>query len=87
MMGKPYQITIEFKDEMIGLYADSFLAQLHHVCQANPADISDQAAIDAAEAVKAEIVRRWLRSIPVDMFNHQGRHMAAADYEDMDCGK
>lgn len=69
------EITISFDRDRVGGYTDEFLAQLWHVCQANPADIGDAAAIDAAEAVKSEIVRRWLKQAPVALFNHQARHL------------
>ena len=69
------EISISFDLDALKGYTDDYLARLHYVCQANPADIDDAAAIDAAEAVKAEILERWLRKAPISMFHHQGRHM------------
>lgn len=69
------EITIRFERGMLQSYTDEHLACLHYVCQANPADIDDMEAIEAAEAVKAEIVTRWLRKAPIALFHHQGRHM------------
>jgi hypothetical protein len=65
-------ITIEFDLHRLSDYEDMFVAQLWHVCQANPAPITDMAAGQYAEAVGREIVKRWLRATPVDLWTHQG---------------
>lgn len=66
-------VTVEFDLDQLQWYADEFLAQLWHVCQANPAEHGDRGACEAVEAVKLEIVHRWLRVVPVELHNHQGR--------------
>ena len=67
-------VAVEFDLDLLESYTDSDLAALHHVCQANPAEYGDDEVCRAAEAVKFEIVRRWLKSAPVELYNHQGRH-------------
>jgi len=53
---------------------DRHLASLWHVAQANPADISDPAAGEIAEAIGREIIRRFLSTTPPELWAHQGRH-------------
>lgn len=70
-------VSVSFDLDALFSYADSHLAALHHVCQANPAAFGDEDACDAAELVKAEIVKRWLAKVTPDRFNHQWRHVLA----------
>lgn len=68
-------ITIEFDPDHLGRYTDQRLATLWHVAQANPADgFEDQTAGDIAQKIGWEIIRRWLRSVPPEMYHHQQRH-------------
>lgn len=67
-------ITIKFDLEALPAYTDTFVAQLWHVAQANPAPITDMAAGDTAERIGREIIRRWLTNVPAEVWAHQGRH-------------
>lgn len=69
-----HAITIRFDTDALTSYTDSFLAQLWHVAQANPAPITDRDAGEIAENIGREIIRRWLERAPVALWNHQGRH-------------
>lgn len=73
------KVVIEFDLDCLANYTEVFLAQLWHVCQANPAPFGDREACDAAEAVKSEIVRRWLKDAPVELFSHQASHVATEE--------
>lgn len=75
-MSNKVAVTVEFDLEQLRSYEDGYLALLWHVCQANPAPVGDRAACGAVEALKLEIVRRWLKVAPVDLYNHQWRHAA-----------
>jgi hypothetical protein len=70
------QISIAFDLDKLGSYTDEYLAQLWHVCQANPAGFGDREACRTAEVVRFEIVRRWLKTAPVELYAHQGSHVA-----------
>lgn len=68
-------ITIEFDLNNLPRYTDQRLALLWHVAQANPANgFEDQTAGDIAQKIGWEIIRRWLRSVPPEMYHHQQRH-------------
>jgi hypothetical protein len=58
-MGKS-AITVEIDDALLASYADSHLATLWHVAQANPAPHGDRHAGELAERIGREIIRRWL---------------------------
>ena len=68
-------VTFNVDTESLGGYTDSYLVQLHHIAQANPAAFGDKDACALADAVKDEIVRRWLTETPVDLWNHKGSHV------------
>lgn len=74
-MSSTVAVTVEFDLGQLEGYTDSYLALLWHVCQANPAEFGDRAACEAAEMLKLEIVRRRLKVAPVELHNHQGRHV------------
>lgn len=59
-------------------YTDQHLATLWHIAQANPAPFGDRTACAFAEHVGREIISRWLRSVPPELWAHQGRHAMAA---------
>jgi hypothetical protein len=67
-------ITIEIDTHRLADFNDQHLATLWHVAQANPAPISDRAAGEIAEAIGREIIARWLRTVPPELWHHQGRH-------------
>lgn len=62
-------ITFAIDTDKLPHVNDSYLAQLWHIAQANPADF--------AERVGREIVRRWLADVPPELWHHQGRHAAS----------
>ena len=67
-------ITIEFDDDQLASYTDQRLALLWHVAQANPAPHGDHRAGEIVERIGREIIRRWLRDVPPELWHHQGRH-------------
>ncbi len=67
-------ITFEIDADKLPHVNDSYLAQLWHIAQANPAEFGDMQACDFAERVGREIVRRWLADVPPELWHHQGRH-------------
>lgn len=69
-----HQITITIDADTLSSYTNSHLATLWHVAQANPAPIEDQNAGDLAEKIGREIIARFLRNAPVELYAHQGRH-------------
>jgi hypothetical protein len=70
-----HAITIEFDDGELTRCTDERLAMLWHVAQANPADgFENKAPGEIAERIGREIIRRWLRHAPIEMYHHQGRH-------------
>jgi hypothetical protein len=66
-------IAIEIDPARLASYADSYLATLWHVAQANPAPHGDHTAGELAESVGWEIIRRWLKAAPVELWHHQAR--------------
>jgi len=70
------RITFEIDAATLPHTTDSYLAQLWHIAQANPAPMGDAQACEFAEQVGREIVRRWLAETPPDLWSHQGRHAA-----------
>jgi hypothetical protein len=67
------EITIEIDDAKLRSYSDEFLAASWHAAQWNPAPHGDHAAGEFAEHIGREIIRRWLRSVPPDLWHRQGR--------------
>lgn len=67
------EITIKFDLGMLASYTDEFLAFLWHLAQHNPAPHGDPHAGDLASRVGAEIIQRWLKNAPVEMYRHQQR--------------
>lgn len=76
-MGK-HSITIEFDLELLHSYTDDYVAQLWHIAQANPAPFGDKEACDLAASIGFEIIRRWLKGAPVELYNHQENHRYSA---------
>lgn len=67
-------ITFQVDTTQLPHANDSYLAQLWHIAQANPAAFGDMTACNFAEEVGREIVRRWLAATPPELWHHQGRH-------------
>jgi hypothetical protein len=68
-------ITIEFDSDQLPGYTDTRLALLWHLVQANPADGFEHSQPgDLAAKVGWEIIRRWLRAAPIEMYRHQPGH-------------
>ena len=77
---RKHTIPIEIDEAALSGYSDSYLALCWHVAQANPRDgFADSIAGDLAESIGREIIRRWLKSAPVELWNHQGRHHYAKE--------
>jgi hypothetical protein len=66
-------ITIDFDLNQLPGYTDEFLATLWQVAQANPAPHGDYHAGEIASKVGVEIIRRWLKAAPAEMYHHQQR--------------
>lgn len=64
-------ITIEVDTDLLVGYTDQYVAQLWHIAQANPADISVRDATDLVKYLGFEIIRRWLEKIPPELYHHQ----------------
>lgn len=54
---------------------DEALAIYWHVSQINPAPFGDIDACGLAEALRTEILRRWLREAPVPLHAHRADHV------------
>lgn len=67
-------VAIEIDTDVLANYTDTYLAQLWHIAQANPAPLEDQAAGALAEAIGREIIRRWLVRTGPELYHHQGEH-------------
>lgn len=72
-------ITFQIEADKLPHYTDAYLAQLWHIAQANPAPFGDAQACDLAEHVGREIVRRWLATMPPELWHHQGRHVSQSN--------
>jgi hypothetical protein len=71
-----HAITIEIDDGKLAAYTDEFLAVCWHAAQHNPAEYGDAMAGDLTEHIGREIIRRWLKGVPPELWHHQGRHHA-----------
>lgn len=70
---RPTTVTISIEFDLTELHRapDSRLAMLWHLAQANPAPHGDEQAGEIAAKVGAEIIRRWLKATPPEMYHHQ----------------
>ena len=68
-----HAITIEIDDARLASYGDEFLALCWHAAQHNPAEYGDYMAGELVEHIGREIIRRWLRNTPPELWHHQGR--------------
>lgn len=71
-------VSIEIDPERLGGYSDQHLALLWRVAQANPAPYGDQTAAELVKGLGWEIIRRWLKGAPEEMYHHQADAPAAA---------
>lgn len=71
-------ITFEIDGDNLGHFNDTYLAQLWHIGQANPAPFGDRQACDFAEQVGREIIRRWVGAEGPALWTHQARHVPQA---------
>jgi hypothetical protein len=69
-----HAITIEIDDTKLASYTDEFLAVCWHLAQHNPAPYGDYFAGELTERIGREIIRRWLKRTPPELWHHQGRH-------------
>lgn len=68
-------VTIEIDTDRISHLSDSYIASLWHIAQANPADpFKDREAGRLAEMIGREIISRFLRRTPPELWHHQGGH-------------
>lgn len=67
-------ITFTVDGNDLGRFNDGHLAQLWHIGQANPAPFGDRTACMLTEEIGREIIRRWLASVPPELWRHQGVH-------------
>jgi hypothetical protein len=68
-------ITIDFDPDQLGTCTNQYLAMLWHLAQHNPADgFENRGPGDLAMRVGWEIIRRWLKHVPPEMYHHQQAH-------------
>ena len=68
-----HEITIDVDDDALASYTDDRLALCWHVAQHNPAPFGDYLAGQLTERIGREIIRRWLRNVPPELWRHQAR--------------
>lgn len=64
-------ITITIDTDGIDNYTDTYLAQLWHIAQANPAPHGDHDASELVGNVGTEIIRRWIKRTGPELYHHQ----------------
>ncbi len=67
-----HEITIEIDDTKLASYTDGYLAVCWHAAQHNPAPYGDYFAGQLTEHIGREIIRRWLKEVPPELWHHQG---------------
>lgn len=67
-------IGIEIDTDQLTRCSDSRLALLWDVAQANPVPLGDKDAGKISQQIGWEIIRRWLKSAPHEMYHHQAQH-------------
>ncbi len=65
-------ITITIDPDHLSRCEDEELALFWHVAQANPAPFGDHEACDLVEKVGREIIRRWLKATPPQLWKRRG---------------
>ena len=66
-------VTFNIDTDRLPTYSDEYIAALWHIAQLNPAPHADHDAGVVVEHIGREIVMRWLRGVPVPVWNVQGR--------------
>ncbi|MDO3512604.1 hypothetical protein Q3P06_11810 [Ralstonia pseudosolanacearum] len=66
-------ITFEIDTACLPSRTDEYVAALWYVAQCQPAAHGDHDAGEFAELVGREIIQRWMRGVPVPVWNIQGR--------------
>lgn len=66
-------ITFNIDTTRLQSCSDEYIAALWHIAQVNPAPHGDHDAGVLVEHIGREIVLRWLRGVPVPVWNLQGR--------------
>ncbi|MGA4279034.1 hypothetical protein ACI2VH_20790 [Ralstonia nicotianae] len=66
-------ITFEMDTACLPSRTDEYVAALWYVAQCQPAAHGDHDAGEFAELVGREIIQRWMRGVPVPVWNIQGR--------------
>ncbi|CAJ0819201.1 hypothetical protein LMG19087_03687 [Ralstonia wenshanensis] len=66
-------ITFNIDTDRLQSYSDEYIAALWHIAQVNPAPHADHDAGVLVEHIGREIILRWLRGVPVPVWNVQGR--------------
>jgi hypothetical protein len=67
-------IAITIDTDKLASVTDTYLAQLWHIAQANPAPVQDREAGELVEKIGREIIRRFLAGIAPELWAHQGEH-------------
>lgn len=67
-------IGIEIDTGQLSSHSDSHLALLWDVAQANPVPLGDKHAGEIARKIGSEIIRRWLKGAPHELYRHQDHH-------------
>jgi hypothetical protein len=67
-------ISFVVESDRLTTYTDEYLVSLWYITQANPAPIEDVVAGAIAEHIGREIISRFVRSVHVPLWNHQGWH-------------
>ena len=63
-------IAIAIDDASLAGYTDEYLAVCWHAAQHNPAEYGDAMAGELVERIGREIIRRWLKDIPPELWHH-----------------
>ena len=72
---RKHEVTLTIDESMLTRVTDETLALWWHVAQANPADgFAGKEPGEIAMKVGWEIIRRWLKKAPVEMYHHQQEH-------------
>lgn len=64
-------ITLTVNTDHLSSITDHHLHALWHAAQASPAPMHDRDAGELVQAITFEIVRRWLKDAPVELYRHQ----------------
>ncbi|OIT10840.1 hypothetical protein BL243_24205 [Ralstonia solanacearum] len=65
-------ITFNIDTSSVQGCTDDYLAALWYIAQINPATKDDHDAGVLVEHIGREIIRRWMRGVPVPLWNIQG---------------